>query len=64
MKKKHIYKRDGMYEQICRAVGVVPRSGSTTKNNTGYFTRDEMMAVLIKLTKGHLGAQSCKTSKK
>lgn len=64
MSKKHIYKRDGMYEQICRAAGVVPRNGSVTKNNTGYFTRDEMMVILIKLTKGHLGAQSCKTPKR
>jgi hypothetical protein len=64
MNRKHIYKRTGMYEQICQAAGVVHRGKNTTKNNTGYFTRDEMMAILIKLTKGHLGAQSCKTSKR
>ena len=62
--KKRIYKRTGMYEQICRSAGIVPRGVNVTKNNSGYFTRDEMMVILIKLTKGHLGAQSCKTTKR
>jgi hypothetical protein len=58
--QKRIFKRDGLYEQICWAVGMVPRD----KNFIGYFTRDELMQLLLKLNKGHLEARPCSKKEK
>ena len=47
-------KRDGLYERICIAADITPRKG----NIVGFFSRDELMQVLLKLTDGHIESQT------
>ena len=47
-------KRDGLYERICSAAGIESRKG----NQLGYFSRDELMQVLLKLTNGQIKTQT------
>ncbi len=49
-KKKSLFKREGLYERVCTAAGIQPRE----RNPLGYLNNDEMMQVLLKLTKGRI----------
>jgi hypothetical protein len=48
------FKRDGLYERICIAADIAPRKD----NRFGFFNRDELMQLLLKLTKGHIDIQT------
>ena len=59
-KDTRIFKRDGIYNQICIASGLKPRN----QKRVGYFTRDELMQILLILKSGQLGVPTCKKLKK
>jgi hypothetical protein len=49
-KKESLFRREGLYGRVCSAAGIQPRE----KNPLGYLNNDEMMQILIKLTKGRI----------